>query len=172
MTTGTAGRAWVFGDDVDTDVLAPGLYMKGPIEELARHCLESLDPDFAPNVALGDVVVGGANFGIGSSREQAVQALHILGIRSLVARSFAGIFHRNALNFGLIAVTCPQAGQIHPGDRIAVDAAAGKVTNLTRDEVYDCDTLPPALLEMVQSGGLVPHLQRKLASQTMKDTPT
>ena len=94
----SAGRAWVFGDSVNTDVLAPGAYIKGPLEELARHCLESVDPDFAPKVQPGDVVVGGENFGMGSSREQAAIALKMLGVKAVLAKSFARIFYRNALN--------------------------------------------------------------------------
>jgi len=97
------GRAWVFGDNVDTDVLAPGQYMKLGIEEIARHCLESVDPAFAGSVQAGDVVVGRRNFGTGSSREQAPQALKQLGVAALVAESFAGLFYRNAINLGLPA---------------------------------------------------------------------
>jgi 3-isopropylmalate/(R)-2-methylmalate dehydratase small subunit len=165
MTGATsAGRAFVFGDDIDTDVLAPGLYMKGPIEDLAEHCLEAVDPTFAGAVREGDVIAGGRNFGIGSSREQAVQALRHLGIRALVAKSFAGIFYRNVLNFGLAAVTCAEADRIEPGDRIRVDAAAGTVENLTRGETYACDALPPRLLAMIADGGLVNHLEKQLAA--------
>ena len=117
----TGGRAWVFGDDIDTDLLAPGAYMKGPVKELARHCLEAVDPTFAAGVAAGDVVVGGVNFGVGSSREQAAQALRCLGVGAVVARSFGGIFYRNALNLGLLAVVCAEAGQLRAGDRLTVD---------------------------------------------------
>ncbi len=159
----TAGKAWVFGDDVDTDVLAPGLYMKGSLEDMARYCLEAVDPDFAANVGEGDTVVAGANFGIGSSREQAAQVLRHLGVRALVAKSFGGIFFRNALNFGLVAVTCADADRIRPGDEIAVDAAAGAISNITRNQTYACDSLPPHLLAMIGDGGLVPHLEKRLA---------
>ena len=163
------GRAWVFGDDVDTDVLAPGLYMKGPVEELASHCLEALEPGFAAEVRPGDVVVGGKNFGIGSSREQAAQALHQLGVAVVVARSFAGIFYRNALNLGLLAVVCAEAGRIAPGDRLAVDAEAGTIHNLSRGEAHECEPLPAHLVEMVADGGLVAHLEKKLAAQRQED---
>ena len=165
----TDGKAWVFGDDVDTDVLAPGLYMKGPFEELARHCLEAIDPEFAVNVAQGDVIVAGTNFGIGSSREQAAQALKHLGVSVLVAKSFGGIFFRNALNFGMIAVVSTDADRIRPGDKITVDAAVGSIHNITQDETYACDALPPQLLAMVQDGGLVPHLEKKLTPSANKD---
>ncbi len=167
-----SGKAWVFGDDLNTDAMAPGLYMKAPLEELARHCLESVDPDFAANVREGDVLVAGDNLGVGSSREQAVQALKALGIRALVARSLAGIFHRNALNFGLVAVACPQAGRIRPGDRIEVDARAGRVVNRTRGEEYACDALPPFLLEMIEDGGLVAHLEKTLRRGAKRESST
>lgn len=162
------GKAWVFGDDIDTDVLAPGLYMKGPLDVLASHCLEAVDPAFAPNVKAGDVIVGGENFGIGSSREQAVQVLHQLGVRVIIARSFAGIFFRSALNFGVTALTCDAAGKIEPGDQLKTDAVAGTVTNLTSGEEYACAPLPEQLLAMVAAGGLVPYLEQKLAKKDAK----
>lgn len=163
--TGTSvpGRAWVFGDDVDTDVLAPGKYMKAGIEELARHCLESVDPAFAGGVRPGDVVVGQRNFGAGSSREQAPQALKHLGIAALVAESFAGLFYRNALNLGLPAVVCEQARRIRSGDSLRIDAEAGRIENLSTGEVFACEPIPPHLMQMVRDGGLVPHLERRIA---------
>ena len=115
MTGRQDGCAWVFGDDVDTDALAPGLYMKGSIEELAGHCLETVDPDFAMQVRSGDVVVAGRNFGMGSSREQAAQVLKQLGVAAVVARSFGGIFYRNALNMGLVAVTSTAVDRLRSG---------------------------------------------------------
>ena len=163
-----AGKAWVFGDNIDTDVLAPGLYMKGPLKVLAQHCLEAVDPDFATNVCAGDEIVAGENFGIGSSREQAVQALQFLGVRTLVAKSFAGIFFRNALNFGVVALTCPEADRISPGDQISADAQSGVITNHTNGETYSCQPLPDQLLVMVTDGGLVAHLEKKLAAKTHK----
>ena len=165
----TAGKVWVFGDDIDTDALAPGLYMKGPIEKLAGHCLEAIDPDFAATVRPGDVIVAGVNFGIGSSREQAVEALKYLGVRVLVAKSFGGIFFRNALNFGMIAVVSADVDRISPGDRITVDAASGSIENLSKNETYACDILPPRLLAMVRDGGLVEHLEKKLARAQIED---
>jgi 3-isopropylmalate/(R)-2-methylmalate dehydratase small subunit len=162
------GRAWLFGDEVDTDVLAPGIYMKGSMAEMATHCLETVDPAFAPGVRPGDIVVAGANFGIGSSREQAAQALTILGIKAVVAKSYGGIFYRNALNFGLLAVTSQADITAAPDDRLMVDGEAGKVTNLTSGETWDCDPVPPHLLDMIAAGGLVPALERRLAAQQVK----
>lgn len=158
------GKAWKFGDNIDTDVLAPGLYMKGPLKLLASHCLEAVDPEFAAGVQPGDVVIGGVNFGIGSSREQAVQALQFLGVRVIVAKSFAGIFFRNALNFGVFALTCKEADKISAGDTISADPMAGTITNHTTGETYTSVALPGQLLEMVNDGGLVDHLEKRRAA--------
>ncbi len=158
-----AGKAWVFGDDIDTDQLAPGIYMKRPIEEIARHCLEAVDPRFAAEVGPGDIVVGGRNFGMGSSREQAPQALRQLGVSAVLAPSFGGIFYRNALNLGLLALVCPEAGKIVAGDRLALEPENGRVHNLTRNETYACEPVPAHLTEMVRAGGLVPYLERRRA---------
>jgi len=160
----SAGKAWVFGDNVDTDQLAPGIYMKQPIEEIARHCLEAADPQFASKVAAGDIVVGGRNFGMGSSREQAAQALRQLGVSAVLARSFGGIFYRNALNLGLMALVCPEAEKIAAGDRLALEPERGQVHNLTRNETYPCEPIPPHLTEMVRAGGLVAYLERRMGN--------
>lgn len=163
------GRAWLFGNDVDTDVLAPGLYMKGPLEEMARHCLETVDADFAAGVEPGDVMLAGANFGIGSSREQAAQVLTMLGVKAIVAKSFGGIFYRNALNFGLLAVTSQADLQIAAGDVVAVDGVAGFITNELTAETFACDPVPEHLMAMVEAGGLVPHLEQRLKAQRSAD---
>ncbi len=156
------GRAWVFGDHVNTDVIAPGRYLKGPVEELARHALEDIAPDFAGGVEPGDVVVAGAMFGIGSSREQAPQALKMLGVGAVLARSFARIFYRNAINLGLPALVCDEAARIAPGDRLVVDAGAGTVENLSTGESYACEAMPPHLIAIIADGGLMPHLEKRL----------
>lgn len=164
MSAELEGRAFLVGDDVDTDMLAPGAYMKGPVEELARHCLEALDPDFARRVQPGDMLLAGRNFGTGSSREQAAQALSILGIRAVVARSFAGIFYRNALNLGLLALVCPEWDGIAPLDRVRLDPRAGRLVHLASGRSFTCRPIPAHLLEMVESGGIVPWLERRLAA--------
>ena len=156
------GRAWVFGDNLDTDVLASGQYMKFGIDEIAKHCLESVRPEFAASVAPGDVVVGGRNFGVGSSREQAPQALKQLGVAAVVAESFAGLFYRNALNLGLPVVVCRDAGRIAEGDRVSVDAAGGRITLNEGATVLDCEPIPPFLMAMLADGGLLPHLEKRL----------
>jgi 3-isopropylmalate/(R)-2-methylmalate dehydratase small subunit len=158
------GRAFVFGDNVDTDVLAPGIYMKDPIEMIASHCLESLDPAFASTIRPGDIVVAGSGLGIGSSREQAAEALKHLGAGALLAKSYGGIFYRNALNFGLPALVCADTDRIAAGDTLRIDPATGTVENLTKAESYRVDPLPEFLLRMIADGGLVAHLEKRFAA--------
>ena len=160
-----ARRVWVYGDDVDTDLLAPGPYMKGPIEQMALHCLEALDPGFAGAVGDGDVIVAGENFGMGSSREQAAQVLLHLGVRAVIAKSFGRIFYRNAINLGLPVVVCAEAGAIAAGDALSIDVAGGNIADATSGATYACEPIPAQLLEMIGDGGLIPHLEKKLAAK-------
>ena len=162
------GRAWKLGDNLDTDVLAPGKYMKLSIEEIATHCLESVVPEFAATVNPGDVVVGGRNFGVGSSREQAPQALKLLGVAAVIAESYAGLFYRNALNLGLAVVVSHDTARIADGDQVSVDPGRGSitVTNASGTQQLACEPVPAFLMEMVRAGGLVPHLEQKLKAKT------
>lgn len=155
-------RAWVFGDNVDTDVMAPGRYMKLGIEEIARHCFESLDSSFALSIQKGDFVVGGRNFGTGSSREQAPAALKHLGVAALIAESFAGLFYRNALNLGLPALVCADARRIQQGDELNVDFEKGEILIPRTKTRLACETIPAHLMEMVRDGGLLAHLEKRL----------
>jgi 3-isopropylmalate/(R)-2-methylmalate dehydratase small subunit len=157
-------RAWRLPADVDTDQLAPGHTMKHGLDVVARHCLETVRPEFAAQVRRGDVLVAGPNFGIGSSREQAASALVHLGVAAVVAPSFAGLYFRNAFNVGLLLLTCPQALAIDDGEAIAFDARAGSITRAT-GQVLACDPIPGFLLDMVEAGGLLPQLKRRLESQ-------
>jgi len=157
-----AGRAWRLPAEVDTDQLAPGATMKHGLEVTARHCLEALRPAFARQVQRGDIVVAGADFGIGSSREQAASVLVHLGVAAVVAPSFAGLYFRNAFNVGLLLLTCPDAARIADGERIAVDARGARV--LRGDgSVLACEPVPAFLLDMVDAGGLLPQLKRRFA---------
>ena len=158
------GRAWVLGDRIDTDVLAPGYAMKLPPDELAAHCLEAVRPDFARSVRPGDVVVAGEGFGLGSSREQAAQSLKVLGVGAVLAKGFARIFYRNAFNLGLPALFFPQADEIEDGAPIAVDIEAGRVESGGRD--FAVRPLPPHLLALVRSGGLMAQLEERFAHAT------
>ncbi len=157
-----SGRAFVFGDNIDTDVLAPGYLMKLPAAELASHCLQAVDPDFAKSVRPGDVVVAGANFGLGSSREQAAVSLKLLGVSAVLATSFARIFYRNAINLGLPAIVFPKASEVSAGDQIVVDPEAGLIENLTQARIYTVSPIPSHLMAMIRDGGLMPHLKRRL----------
>lgn len=160
QTTST-GRAFVFGDNIDTDLLAPGHLMKLPAADLAQHCLEAIAPDFAKCVQPGDFLVAGKNFGLGSSREQAAVSLRLLGVGAVIAPSFARIFYRNALNLGLPALFCDQAHRIAEGDRLMVDPVLGKIKNETRGEMLSCKPIPDHLMSMVRAGGLIAHLQSR-----------
>jgi 3-isopropylmalate/(R)-2-methylmalate dehydratase small subunit len=154
-----SGKAFVFGDNIDTDVLAPGQLMKLPPRELAGHCLEAIDPTFASQVQPGDFVVAGHNFGLGSSREQAAISLSLLGVGAVIAPSFARIFYRNALNLGLPALFCDDVGRISKGDQLRVDAVAGEIINVTKNLTLSCKPIPAHLMEMVLAGGLIASLQ-------------
>ncbi|KRG74348.1 3-isopropylmalate dehydratase [Stenotrophomonas ginsengisoli] len=158
------GNTFVFGDRIDTDVLAPGPYMREPMSVLASHCLEAVDPSFASEVRPGDIVVGGESFGIGSSREQAVQALAELGVGAIIAKSFARIFYRNALNLGVPALVCADL-EAARGDDLEVLPVEGRIINHSSGREFSCEKIPPQLMEIVAGGGLMPWLERKLAAE-------
>lgn len=164
-------RVWRLPADVDTDALAPGRWMKYSAEVIAQHCLESLRPQFALQARPGDVIVAGANFGIGSSREQAASALVQLGIAAVIAPSFGGLFFRNAFNVGLPLLTCRDAEAIADGERVVFDLHQSLVRCVADAQGHDlegrgpllaCDPIPPFLIELVQAGGLLPQLKRRL----------
>lgn len=156
-----SGRIFLFGDNIDTDQLAPGQYMKDSLAELAAHCLEGVRPDFAANARTGDILVAGTNFGMGSSREQAVQALLHLGISGIVARSFAGIFYRNAINLGLPALLVSDLAQIEDGELAELDIEASELRLPGRKQSVQLEPLPDNLKQMLTDGGLVPHLKKR-----------
>lgn len=154
------GKIWKYGDDVNTDVIFPGKYtytITAPAE-MAEHALEDLDPSFAAKVKPGDVIVAGKNWGNGSSREQAATCLKAVGVGAVVAVSFARIWYRNAINNGLLALTCPEAvAVLQSGDRVEIDLAAG----LIRGEAGDFAFPPfaPSVQAIIADGGLIPHLK-------------
>jgi 3-isopropylmalate/(R)-2-methylmalate dehydratase small subunit len=156
-------RAWRLPADVDTDQLAPGATMKHGIEITARHCLEAVRPEFAFGVRPGDVIVAGAHFGIGSSREQAASVLVHLGLAAVIAPSFSGLYFRNAFNVGLLLLTARDADRIDDGEVLAFDARAGVVTRADGSTLH-CDPIPAFLLDMVDAGGLLPQLKRRLTN--------
>jgi 3-isopropylmalate/(R)-2-methylmalate dehydratase small subunit len=158
-------RVWMLGADIDTDALAPGAYMKHGLEVIGWHCLEAVRSDFASGVKEGDVIVAGANFGIGSSREQAAGVLRHLGLSAVIAPSYSGLFFRNAFNLGLLLLTCPEADKIEEGERVGV-LFEGDAPWLVRanGQRLACAPIPAFLMAMVEAGGLLPLLkQRKQA---------
>jgi len=159
----TRGRAWKYGDDINTDVIFPGRYLAiTDPEEMAAHAMEDLDPDFVKNVQKGDAVVAGSYFGCGSSREQAVTCLKYAGVSAIVAKSFARIFFRNAVNLGMPVVQCPETDIIESGDEIEVDLKGGVLRILNKDEVLHFKPLPEFILRIIDDGGLIPNLKKRL----------
>ncbi len=150
-------KIYKYGDNVDTDVIIPARYLNAPDEKsLASHCMEDIDGDFASTVEAGDIVVGGSNFGCGSSREHAPLSIQASGVKCVIAASFARIFYRNAINIGLAIVECPEASErIADGDRVRVDLATGEITDLTTGETFHAEPFPPFIQSIINAGGLV-----------------
>jgi 3-isopropylmalate/(R)-2-methylmalate dehydratase small subunit len=157
------GKAWRFGDDVDTDAIIPARYLNtSDPDELALHCMEDADPEFPSKVAHGDMIIGGKNFGCGSSREHAPIALKAAGVSCVIAGSFARIFYRNAFNMGLPILESQEASdRIRTGDIIEVDPAAGSIANITRDESYRAEPYPSFMMDLINAGGLIPYLLKE-----------
>jgi 3-isopropylmalate/(R)-2-methylmalate dehydratase small subunit len=155
-------RVWRVGADVDTDALAPGAYMKHGLEVIGWHCLEAVRTDFASGVREGDVIVAGANFGIGSSREQAAGVLRHLGLAAVIAPSYSGLYFRNAFNLGLLILTCPEAHLIEEGERLGV-SFEGDIPVVIRanGQRLACGPIPEFLMDMVDAGGLLPLLKQR-----------
>ena len=149
-----------YGDHVDTDVIIPARYLatQDP-KELAAHCMEDIDPAFAGKVHEGDILVAGANFGCGSSREHAPIAIKASGVSCVIAATFARIFYRNAINIGLAILECPAAAAaIQAGDEVSVDFDTGVITDVTRGETYQAQPFPPFIKDMIAKGGLMASL--------------
>ena len=155
------GRAHRFGDNISTDLIAPGrlFHLRSNLPELAKHVLEDADPDFPKKVRPGDFVVGGRNFGCGSSREHAAAIIKLAGVQAVVAQSFARIFYRNAINVGLPALIC-DTSKIEDGDELDLDLAAGKLVNLTRGVELSFPPLPPVMRRILEEGGLAEFVKK------------
>jgi 3-isopropylmalate/(R)-2-methylmalate dehydratase small subunit len=159
------GKAWKYGDNINTDVLFPGKYTYTVTgrSEIARHALEDLDPTFAANVQPGDVIVGGRNFGCGSSREQAATCLVYNGVSAVIAGSFSRIFYRNALNNGLLALVCPEAATaVQPGEPVTIDTERHVIRCAAGEFAFP--PLSASVMGIVAAGGLVEYVKRKLAA--------
>ena len=156
------GTVHKYGDNVDTDVIIPARYLNtADHEELASHCMEDIDKDFVKKVKDGDIIVGGYNFGCGSSREHAPIAIKAAGISCVIAKTFARIFYRNAINIGLAILECPEASEkISDRDQVSVDFDTGVITNQTKNETYQAEPFPDFIKEIIRSGGLLKSLNQ------------
>jgi len=158
------GKVWMFGDDVNTDLIIPGKFLElvDP-EEMAEHAMEGIDPDFPKKIQEGDIVVGGTNFGCGSSREHAPLALKYAGIGAVIAESFARIYYRNSINIGLPALECPGITEaVENGDTVEVDIIGGTVKNTRTGAELSFTPLPDFMVEVLYDGGLVPYLKKNM----------
>lgn len=158
-----SGKVYKYGDNVDTDVIIPARYLNAPSpDELAKHCMEDIDATFAQKVQPGDIIVGGANFGCGSSREHAPIAIRACGVSCVIAPSFARIFYRNAINIGLAILECPEASEkIEAGDEVSIDFDTGLITNATKGETYQANPFPDFIKEIIQAGGLMADIKKR-----------
>ena len=155
------GKAWKFGDSISTDLICPGRYfhLRSNLPELAKHVLEDADQEFAVKMKEGDFVVAGNNFGLGSSREHAPTIIKLAGVSAVLAKSFARIFYRNAINVGLPLLEC-DTDKIEQGDEIWVDLATGIIRNKTKNIELTAHPLPKAMLNILNDGGLLSHIQK------------
>lgn len=156
-------KIYVYGDNVDTDVIIAARYLNDPDERnLAAHCMEDIDPDFSYTVEPGDIIVGGANFGCGSSREHAPLAIKASGVKCVIAASFARIFYRNAINIGFPIMECPEAAaSIKPGDQVSVDFKTGKITDETTGKTFQAAPFPEFIEGIIENGGLMNSLKAR-----------
>lgn len=160
------GKVVQYGDNVDTDVIIPARYLTttDPLE-LAQHCMEDLDPDFQKKLNNHSVIVGGKNFGCGSSREHAPLAIKGSGIKAVIASSFARIFYRNAINIGLPILELEKANErFHSGDEIEIDLQRGIITNLSQDKIYQTNPFPQFIQEIIDHGGLMNLVKERITS--------
>ena len=157
------GLVHKYGDNIDTDVIIPARYLNTPdMKELAKHCMEDIDTEFAGKVKQGDIMVGGENFGCGSSREHAPASIKAAGIDCVIAKTFARIFYRNSINIGLPILECPEASdRIENGDKVSVDFDTGIITNETKNETYQALPFPDFIKEIMAAGGLMNSLTGK-----------
>lgn len=155
------GRAFRYGDNIDTDVIIPARYLNtSEHKELASHCMEDIDKDFVKNVHEGDIIVGGRNFGCGSSREHAPIAIKASGISCVIAATFARIFFRNSINIGLPILECPEAAkEIQNGDIVSVDLSTGTIVDKTTGKEYKAEPFPPFMQKLIEAGGLAEYIK-------------
>ncbi len=155
------GKSFKFGDNISTDHIAPGrlYHLRSNLPEFAKHVLEDADETFASRMKKGDFVVAGSNFGLGSSREHAPLIIKIAGVGAVLAKSFARIFYRNAINIGLLAIEC-DTDAIDDGDELELDIEKGIITDLTNGSIIQIEPLPPVMIKLLKDGGLVEHIKK------------
>lgn len=155
------GRVFRYGDNVDTDVIIPARYLNSSDkDDLRKHCMEDIDPEFVKNVQQGDIIVAGKNFGCGSSREHAPIAIKASGVSCVIASTFARIFFRNSINIGLPILECPEAAdEIKAGDVLSVDFSTGEITDRTTGRTYKAEPFPPFMQRLIESGGLIGYIK-------------
>ncbi|HJN03079.1 MAG: 3-isopropylmalate dehydratase small subunit [Nitrospinota bacterium] len=158
------GKGWKFGSNIDTDAIIPARYLNtSDPKELAKHCMEDADPQFIQKMNQGDIIVAEKNFGCGSSREHAPIAIKETGISCVIAKTFARIFYRNSFNMGLPIFESAEASEkIETGDKIEVDTNAGIIKNITKNQTYKTQPIPPFMQELIDDGGLINHIKKKL----------
>lgn len=155
------GRVFRYGDNVDTDVIIPARYLNSSDkDDLRKHCMEDIDPEFVKNVQQGDIIVAGKNFGCGSSREHAPIAIKASGVSCVIASTFARIFFRNSINIGLPILECLEAAdEIKAGDVLSVDFSTGEITDRTTGKTYKAEPFPPFMQRLIESGGLIGYIK-------------
>lgn len=159
------GRAWKFGNNIDTDAIIPARYLNtSNPKELARHVMEDVDKEFSTKLKSGDIIIAGANFGCGSSREHAPIAIKAAGIQAVIAKSFARIFYRNAFNIGLSIFESEVSEKIKQGDEIEIDTDKGIIKNIAKNEQYSAKPIPPFMQELISAGGLIEWTKKKIRS--------
>lgn len=154
------GKVFKYGDNIDTDIIIPARYLNNTDgNELAKHCMEPIDPDFYKNVNKGDIIVGQKNFGCGSSREHAPLAIKCAGVSCVIAETFARIFYRNSINIGMPIIECKEAAEkIEAGDEVEIDFDSGIITNKTKGESYQGQAFPPFMQKIISAGGLINYI--------------
>jgi len=162
MSEALRGKVWKFGDNVNTDLMCPGPYMRLPIDQIGQAAMAGIDPDFHKKISKGDMIVAGKNFGSGSSRELAPLALKKAGIGGIVAVYFGRIFYRNCIAIGFPIIECEEAvDKVDEGDELVIDFIAGRIKNLTKDEEYTGTKYPEEFVEIFKSGGIIPWIKNR-----------
>lgn len=156
------GKVWKFGDNISTDLIAPGRYfhLRNDLEKLAEHVFEDVEENFAKKINKGDLVVAGKNFGLGSSREHAPRIIKISGISCIIAKSFARIFYRNSINIGLPLIELKETDEIEQGDELVVDLEKGIIKNVTKDVMYEFNPIPKFMMQILSEGGITNYLKK------------